>query len=77
MSRPSRVDVNTLGCPRCDNQTVMRSDAPDGSQAWFICNCEKCYFSWRSTEDVTHVLETAEGGTCWLGASEIAKLPRS
>jgi hypothetical protein len=62
-------------CPRCRNSAVTRTDAPDGTKAWFINSCECCCFSWRSTEDVTRVLEIAEGWVYRLRESEIAKLP--
>ena len=62
-------------CPRCRNSAVTRADAPDGSGAWFISTCENCCFSWRSTEDVTHVLELEEGKVYRLWDSEITKLP--
>jgi hypothetical protein len=57
MSKESRAGVDTLVCPRCKTSTITRDDAPDGSEAWFISTCEHCCLSWRSTEEVTHVLE--------------------
>ncbi len=62
-------------CPRGGDPTITRADAPDGTQAWFIRTCAHCCFSWRSTEDVTHVLEITEGKICRLRDSEIEKLP--
>jgi ribosomal protein L37AE/L43A len=62
-------------CPRCRHTAVTRSDAPDQSGAWSVNTCGHCCFSWRSTEDAMHALETAEGTTYRLWDSEIEKLP--
>jgi hypothetical protein len=62
-------------CPRCGTSAVTRTGAPDGSNAWFISACERCCFSWRSTEDVTQVLTIAGDKIYQLRESEIAQLP--
>jgi hypothetical protein len=39
-------------CVRCYENTAARvATAPDGSNAWEIYYCERCNFSWRSTEE--------------------------
>lgn len=39
-------------CVRCYHDTVSKvASAPDGSNAWEIYYCERCNFSWRSTEE--------------------------
>ena len=41
-----------MKCLRCLNDTASRvASAPDGSAAWEIYYCEKCNYSWRSTEE--------------------------
>lgn len=43
-------------CERCGGRALTRVNAPDGSGAWSICICKQCCFTWRSTEDVSHIL---------------------
>ena len=39
-------------CVRCLNDTAGKiADAPDGSNAWEVYYCEKCNYSWRSSEE--------------------------
>jgi vanillate/4-hydroxybenzoate decarboxylase subunit D len=39
-------------CKRCDSDKVRKMvDAPVG-KAWEVYVCEKCFFSWRSTETI-------------------------
>ena len=41
-----------MQCVRCLNDTASKVvDAPDNSGAWEIYFCEKCRYSWRSTEE--------------------------
>lgn len=41
-----------MKCLRCLDDTASRiAVAPDGSGAWEIYYCEKCNYSWRSTEE--------------------------
>jgi hypothetical protein len=42
-----------MKCPRCDSEKIrVMKKAPVGN-AWEIYVCEKCLYSWRSTEDIT------------------------
>jgi vanillate/4-hydroxybenzoate decarboxylase subunit D len=39
-------------CVRCLRDTAKKiADAPDGSGAWEVYYCERCNYSWRSTEE--------------------------
>jgi vanillate/4-hydroxybenzoate decarboxylase subunit D len=39
-------------CLRCLKDTAGKiAQAPDGSGAWEIFYCERCNYSWRSTEE--------------------------
>jgi hypothetical protein len=39
-------------CVRCFEVTAARvAKAPDGSNAWEVYYCQRCNFSWRSTEE--------------------------
>lgn len=39
-------------CVRCYHDTAGQvAKAPDGSNAWVVYYCERCNFSWRSTEE--------------------------
>ena len=41
-----------MQCVRCLNDSASKvADAPDGSGAWEIYFCEKCRYSWRSSEE--------------------------
>ena len=41
-----------MNCPRCDSDKVKKMvDSPVG-KVWEVYVCEKCWFSWRSTEDI-------------------------
>lgn len=41
-----------MNCPRCDSDKVEKMvDSPVG-KVWEVYVCEKCWFSWRSTEDI-------------------------
>jgi transposase-like protein len=37
-------------CPRCESEHVEKiADSPVGN-VWEVYMCERCYYSWRSTE---------------------------
>lgn len=39
-------------CVRCLKDTARKvADAPDGSGAWEVYYCERCNYSWRSSEE--------------------------
>jgi vanillate/4-hydroxybenzoate decarboxylase subunit D len=39
-------------CLRCLKDTASKvADAPDGSKAWEMFYCERCNYSWRSSEE--------------------------
>lgn len=39
-------------CVRCLKDTAARiAQAPDGSGAWEVYYCERCNYSWRSSEE--------------------------
>ncbi len=39
-----------MKCPRCNSDNTRKmADAPVGN-AWEVYVCEKCWYSWRSTE---------------------------
>jgi vanillate/4-hydroxybenzoate decarboxylase subunit D len=39
-------------CLRCLKDAAKKiADAPDGSGAWEVYYCERCNYSWRSTEE--------------------------
>ena len=39
-----------MKCPRCDSDKIRKMvDSPVGN-AWEVYLCDKCYYSWRSTE---------------------------
>lgn len=41
-----------MKCPRCDSdQARLMVTSPVGNE-WAVYVCEKCWYSWRSTEDV-------------------------
>ena len=41
-----------MKCVRCLKDTASKvAEAPDGSKAWEVYYCERCNFSWRSTEE--------------------------
>jgi len=41
-----------MKCVRCLHDTAdIVAKAPDGSGAWKVFYCERCNFSWRSTEE--------------------------
>ncbi|SHM80217.1 hypothetical protein SAMN05660826_01995 [Caldanaerovirga acetigignens] len=38
-------------CPRCDRDSAYKVvDSPVGEE-WSVFICEKCFYTWRSTED--------------------------
>ena len=42
-------------CPRCDSENVrLMVKSPVGDE-WEVYVCEKCWYSWRSTEEI-HIL---------------------
>lgn len=43
-------------CPRCECEQVREMVKAPVGDAWVVYVCEKCCFSWRSTETI-HVLE--------------------
>ena len=47
-------------CQRRGSLKLSRVGASDGSGAWSIYKCERCCFSWRSTEDVWNILSLGE-----------------
>ena len=58
-----------MKCPRCDSEKVrVMVKAPVGD-AWEVYVCDKCYFSWRSTEQV-NILEKFK-----LDDEKIASMP--
>ena len=41
-----------MKCLRCLDDTASEvAGAPDGSDAWTIYYCQKCNYSWRSSEE--------------------------
>lgn len=41
-----------MKCIRCEEDTARKvATAPDGSNAWEVYYCERCNFSWRSSEE--------------------------
>lgn len=41
-----------MNCPRCDSEKVrVMTKSPVGN-VWEVYVCEKCNYSWRSTEDI-------------------------
>lgn len=45
-----------MSCPRCDcDDTRVMATSPVGN-VWEVFVCNKCYYSWRSTEEI-HVSE--------------------
>lgn len=41
-----------MKCVRCLKGTAAKfAEAPDGSGAWEMYVCDRCFFSWRSTEE--------------------------
>ena len=39
-------------CVRCLKESAEKiADAPDGSGAWEVYYCERCNYSWRSSEE--------------------------
>ena len=40
-------------CPRCDSDTArVMTKSPVGNE-WEVYVCDKCWYSWRSTENIT------------------------
>lgn len=45
-----------MKCVRCLQESASKvASAPDGSGAWEVYCCDRCNFSWRSTEE-PHVI---------------------
>jgi late competence protein required for DNA uptake (superfamily II DNA/RNA helicase) len=41
-----------MKCVRCAGDTTAKvATAPDGSGAWEVYYCDRCNFSWRSSEE--------------------------
>ncbi|GAB6173755.1 non-oxidative hydroxyarylic acid decarboxylases subunit D [Paradesulfitobacterium aromaticivorans] len=41
-----------MKCVRCLHDTANKlTVAPDGSGAWEIFGCSRCFFTWRTTEE--------------------------
>jgi vanillate/4-hydroxybenzoate decarboxylase subunit D len=41
-----------MKCLRCLKDTAAKiAEAPDGSSAWEMYYCERCNYSWRSSEE--------------------------
>jgi transposase-like protein len=39
-----------MKCPRCESENIRKmADSPVGN-VWEVYVCEKCWYSWRSTE---------------------------
>ncbi|MBQ9980378.1 MAG: vanillic acid non-oxidative decarboxylation protein [Oscillospiraceae bacterium] len=45
-----------MTCPRCDSENVRIMVTAPVDNAWEVYLCEKCHYSWRSTEDI-HISE--------------------
>lgn len=41
-----------MKCPRCDSEQVRVMVTAPVDNAWEVYVCEKCCFSWRSTEEI-------------------------
>ena len=42
-----------MNCPRCDHDDIkVIAKSPEGD-VWEIYCCQKCFYSWRSTENIT------------------------
>lgn len=41
-----------MKCPRCDFEGVSVIAKSPIEGVWEVYECDQCYFSWRSTEDI-------------------------
>ena len=45
-----------MKCPRCESEQVRVMVTAPVDNAWEVYMCDKCCYSWRSTEE-THILD--------------------
>ena len=65
-----------MQCVRCLDDTASKvATAPDGSNAWEIFYCEKCNFSWRSTEEEQVTVIEKRDPRFQLDKIDLAKVP--
>ena len=41
-----------MKCPRCDYEDIKTIATSPVGDVWEIYCCQKCWYSWRSTEDI-------------------------
>ena len=62
-------------CPRCRAESITvlaRSAAPD---LWEVLACQRCTYSWRTTEPVTRTSAAAYPAKFALSEADIANAP--
>ena len=65
-----------MQCVRCLDDTASKvATAPDGSNAWEIFYCEKCNFSWRSTEEEQVTVIEKRDPRFQLDKIDLSKVP--
>jgi hypothetical protein len=65
-----------MKCLRCLDDTASEvAITPDGSSAWAIYYCEKCNYSWRSTEEESVIVPEKRNPRFQLDKTDFNKIP--
>lgn len=42
-----------MNCPRCEHDEIKTIATSPVGKVWEVYCCQKCFYSWRSTENIT------------------------
>lgn len=65
-----------MQCLRCLDETASKvATAPDGSGAWEVYACNKCNYTWRSTEEEEVTVIEKRNPAFQLDKTDFSKIP--